>query len=657
MKRPARRAAVLIDCCLIFLFAAYLVRPLFKAKYLDRWDSIESTFIADGRFLKEHWPHPQWQPLWYCGTRFDYVYPPALRYGTAALSHIWIPVKAYHVYTAFFYCLGIAGVYFLVRVMSHSRGAAWLAALATAMLSPSFLLLPEIRNDTSILEPQRLHVLLRYGEGPHMTALALIPFALACAFLALREKRPRALAFAALASALVVSNNFYGATALAIFFPILVWSIWVTHRDKAIWLRAAAIAALAYGLTAFWLTPSYLRITVDNLKFVSEHGNLWSAALALAAAAAFALASTRWAGRKPERAWPVFVSGALLFFALNVLGNFWFGFRVTGEPGRLVPELDLVITLAAVEALRRMWNWRMVSRAVAVALVLASFWAGRSYWLERWTLYPAYPDYRNRVEYRLTDWVARHIPDARVQTAGSVRFWYNAWHDLAQVGGGSEQGMLNGMVLAGVWEIQAGETAEPAIRWLQAFGADAIIVHDKNSEEIYHDFVYPEKYAGALPVLYNDGAGNVIYRVPRRFPGLARVVDQAQLNAVRPLQFYANMDDLRAYVEAVEQGPDSPASTRWEGTDAMRIHARVAPAQAIMVQVSHDPAWHAYADGKALPVRRDPIGFMVIEAPPGEHDIRLVFERPLENTLGGVLTVLTLILMAFLLTRRRPVSL
>lgn len=127
-----RRAKLVLDLLLIFVFTAVLIKPLFKLKYLDRWDSIESTFIADGRFLSAHLPHPQWQPLWYCGTRYDYLYPPVLRYGTALLAHVWLPVKAYHIYTALLYCLGIAGVYFLVWVLSRSRGAAWLAAAAAA---------------------------------------------------------------------------------------------------------------------------------------------------------------------------------------------------------------------------------------------------------------------------------------------------------------------------------------------------------------------------------------------------------------------------------------------------------------------------------------------------------------------------------------------
>ena len=103
---PSRWKLILLDFFLVFLFTAALIRPYFKARYTDKWASIESTFIADARFLIDHWPHPQWQPLWYAGTRFDYIYPPALRYGTAIIAKLtgfW-PVKAYHFYCALLLC-------------------------------------------------------------------------------------------------------------------------------------------------------------------------------------------------------------------------------------------------------------------------------------------------------------------------------------------------------------------------------------------------------------------------------------------------------------------------------------------------------------------------------------------------------------------------
>ncbi|MEO7650116.1 MAG: hypothetical protein ABIZ80_06585, partial [Bryobacteraceae bacterium] len=378
-ERPAwRRTTIMVDFLLVFAFASVLILPLYKYKYLDKWASIESTFISDARFLKENWPSPRWQPLWYGGTRFDYVYPPALRYGTAVLAKYYprmTEARAYHIYIAFFYSLGIGGVYLLVRLMSRSRGAAYLAAIGTALTSPSFLFIADIRHDSWLWHPQRLGALVRYGEGPHISALGCIPLALAATWLALEEFRPAWLAAAAVMCALVVSNNFYGATALAIFFPVLTWSVWITRRDRTVWLRAGAIAILSYGLTASWLVPSYIRITTENLRLVAQPGNNWSRLLALAVIAAYLAASARWARGRVDRQYRVFVTGILLLFTLNVLGHHYFRFRVTGEPLRHVPELDMVLIIAWAECLRLLWlrtTFRVASRIAATMIVIAT---------------------------------------------------------------------------------------------------------------------------------------------------------------------------------------------------------------------------------------------------------------------------------------------
>jgi hypothetical protein len=449
---------ILLDFFLVFLFAAMLIRPYFKVKYTDKWASIESTFISDARFLSEHWPHPQWQPLWYAGTRFDYVYPPALRYGTAAISKVtgfW-PVKAYHFYVAFFYAIGIAGVYFLIRIGSGSRGAAYLGSIATSLMSPIFLFMPRFRGDAWKLQPQRLGVLVKYGEGPHMTALALIPIALAFAWLAFEKRRPWAVALSAVFCAAVASNNFYGATALAVFYPILVWSFWITRQDKAILVPALAIPILAYGLTAFWLVPSYFQVTAENMKYVSEHGTTWSIWVALLVAVAFAVTTDKLSRGKAGRTWGVFVAGCVVFFSLNVLGNQYFNFRVTGEPGRLLPELDMIYIMGIVLILRVMWNRPgKVLRITAIVLTVAAFATAAGYVRYAWQMFPG-SEYQDRIEYKITDWLWKNMPNARTLPSGSVRFWFNAWHDLPQLGGGSDQGVLNGVVEQAQWEIIMG---------------------------------------------------------------------------------------------------------------------------------------------------------------------------------------------------------
>ena len=642
----------MLDSLIIFLLAAALIQPLFRVKYTIFWRSIESTFIADGRFLKDHWPHPLWQPLWYCGTRFDYIYPPALRYGAAGLSKLFsiLPVRAYHLYVAFFYCVGIAGVYLFARIAARSRGAAWLSAMASLFLSPSFLLMRQYRVNSWHLAPQRLAVLSQWGEGPHISALALLPLALLCGFLALERWRPAFLALAALFSAWVVSTNFYGAAALAILFPILVWSVWVTHRDKLVWLRAAGMAALAYGLTAFWLVPSYLEITLRNMQYVSHPGNAWSLWIALAAALAFGTITFRLARGRRELDWFVFVCGSAGAFVLVVAGQYYFNFRLMGEAHRLIPELDLALILLVVECLRRFWaadpprphfpfSPSLWTRSAALVIVVASFATSFGYLRHAWGIALNEPDYRQRVEYRVTDWIAKNLPGARCSATGSIRFWYDTWSDLAQMHGGSDQGLINGLVPQVYYFITNAPDAGAAVRWMQALGVDAVIVPDERSQEVYHDFGDPRKFDGILPEIYNDHRGNVIYKIPRHYAGLAHVVEARRLRSLPPIQSALEVSRLHAYTDAIEHGPDVSASVQWEGTDAMVLHATLQQGQAILVQETYDPNWHANVSGRALPVHADPVGFMWIEAPPGEQAIRLQFEAPLESRIGWAVTI------------------
>jgi hypothetical protein len=650
-----RRREILLDCLLLFLLASIFLAPYYTHKYTDQWPSIESTFISDARFLAAHWPHPQWQPLWYTGTRFDYIYPPALRYGTALLSRIfgWWTVKAYHFYTIFFYCVGIAGVYLLVRAGGRSRAAAHLCALATGLMSPSILLFKNMRADAGNWHvPVRFGVLIRYGEGPHITALCLLPIALAFTWRALEARRPRSLVMAAIFCAAVVSNNFYGATSLAIFFPLLVWSFFVTRGARGTLFPVLVIPLAAYGLTAFWLSPSYLRITLHNMQYVSQTGSSWSQMVAAATVIVFGFASYRLARAHKDRTWAVFIVGSLVFFGLNVIGNHFLNFRVMGEPGRLIPELDLVIILAA--ALLCEWAWRRpgpwLKIAVAV-VVMVAFASTRHYIRHGRRIIQSWPNYQSRVEYRVTDWLWKNMPDARSLPSGTVRFWFDTWHDLAEMGGGSEQGLLNPIVPNANAEIEIGTMPEAAFLWLKAMGVDAVYIAGPQSEEPYKDGQNHERFR-ALPVLFDDGQGNTLYNAQRRWIARARVVDTAKLAATFAPRTNDDLDSLRPYVDVVENGPDSPVIIDRPSTDAMVLHAKIDAGQSLLVQETWDPAWQAWVDGKRLPVRKDIMNFIVVDPPPGDRTVRLEFTMPLENRVGWGLTALTAIALAALAIRK-----
>jgi hypothetical protein len=650
------KRSVLADSLLVLCLASVLIWPLFRLEYLDNWPSIESTFIADARMLGSNLPHPGWQPLWYCGTRFDYIYPPALRYGTALIAkfgHI-SPARAYHLYTAFFYIFGIAAVYWMVRIGSVSRRAALLASGATALLSPSFLFLTLIRHDSGYWVPQRLHVLMAYGEGPHISALCILPAALAASFLALRRWRPAALGAAGALSALAVATNFYGATALAIFFPIMVWAVWVGERDWRVWLRAAAIAALAYGLSAFWLTPSYVKITLVNLQWVSQPGHTWSIVLALIVLALFCAIGFRLGNGKPDREWSIFVAGAAVFLSLDVLGFYYLGFRIAGEPPRLVTELDLALILVFVEGVRMAWKHPRWHMAVAVMVVVAFVPAIR-YLRHVWSPFPKAAPLSRTYEYQITEWVHEHLPGQRVLPAGTVRFWFDAWSDNEQPDGGSMQGMLNQNLPGAFWNIEHGSQAESGVLWLRALGADAVIVPGANSPEHYHDYQQPEKFRGALPVLYDDQHDTVIYGIPRVHTGIGRVVDRKALGSVGRVRSGDDSETLNKYLAVVENPAQAATAVTWRGFDDVAIRAHTSADDAVLLQETYDPSWRAFEGSKELTIRPEPLmGFMLIDLPAGDHSIRMHFETPLENRVGQVLLALSTVTLLGLFIAGRP---
>lgn len=661
MTRTRRTAA--LDVLLLFLLAAALIWPMFRLTYSKGWGTVESTFIADARYINSHFPHTVWQPLWYGGTRFDYIYPPGLRYGTALIAR-WggVPeARAYHLFTALLYPLGIAAVYLFVRAAAGKRRLAWFASLSAALVSPAFLFIPAVRIDSGLI-PQRLNVLARYAEGPHISSWSVLPLALAVCWLALDRFRPWMLIAAGALAAAVVSINFYGASALAVFYLLIVFSLWITRRPAGLWVRALAIPALAYGFTAFWLSPSFLKITLRNMQFVAGKGTGWSRWVLAGVAAGYLLLAFEFARGKAARAWPLFVAGSALFFSLIVLGWYSWDLRLIGEPIRFIPELDLALILLLLEVLGWLWTRRSpATRLFVIGVPLCVLLLTKPYWRHPWAVYQPDPDYRQRIEYRVTGWMAANMPSARAVAAGSIRFWYNAWHDLAQVGGGSEQGLLNPIVMAAQWEILAGQEAGPAIAWMQALGADAAIVTDSRSQEIFHDWQNPKKFQGVLPVAWDDGSGTVVYKVPRRYPAIARVVESRRLESLVPPSLPSDYDKVRAYADTLEQGPDSPVETHWDNPDNLRIRAEVKPGQSIVAQISYDPAWIAYSmDGARLPTRPDPLGMLRIDAPPGTRGVRLTMPLPLENVAGWFLTGWTVLVSAGIVVwarrRNRPAA-
>jgi len=667
-NRFGTRGSFWLDLCIIYALSAALIFPLLLVNYLDQWGSIESTFIADARLFRENWRHHLWQPAWYLGTRTGYVYPPGLRYGAAIFSwlfHASIP-HAYHILIALCYAFGIAATYMFVLGARGSRGSAWLAAAGVALLSPCFMLGPDLRRDSPFGVPWRLHVLTTYGEGPHISSIAFLPMAWLGAWRRFRGGGIHWLLLSACSAALVVTFNFYGATSLAITFPMLMWACWLEKRDWRILRDSVWIVAIAYGLCAWWLAPSYLQITMRNLALValqSRRSSVWLLAILLIIYIAASLAIRK---RTALPAYPFFAWTGLLFLTIYAFGFRWFQFQVAGDSQRLFPEWDLFAILCGVIIATRLAKWRPTDRfrllpGMCLALMLLPCFRSVTRYLQN-----AYIEFRadrrwqSRVEYRTQELLLRNYPDQRVYVTGTIRLWYNAWRDGLQVDGGSMQGILNPLMPTATYRISHDPDGSLTLHWLQALGVDIVVVPGPSSQEPFKEYTNRPVFDQQFPLLYDDGMGNRFYRVPRREPGIVRMIDRRKTLAVLDVPKEYEAAQLAAYAEAIEAVPPGGNAhdrvrARWRGTDELEIQADSQPGEALLVQETYDPYWRAYADGRLLPIRRDALGVMLLDLPPGNHSVRMVFETPTEDYVGRALSCVTVVLLAFLSLRsRRP---
>ncbi|MBC8167944.1 MAG: hypothetical protein H7Y20_19005, partial [Bryobacteraceae bacterium] len=324
---------------------------------------------------------------------------------------------------------------------------------------------------------------------------------------------------------------------------------------------------------------------------------------------------------------------------------YYFNFRIFGEPARQFPELDCLMILLSLELLRRLWSiqgrWQAAVKTSVALLAFVSFLPSCQYLQKCWTIFVGDPNPTDRLEYQMQDWVYRNMPQSRVLASGTIRFWFNAWHDLPQLKGGSDQGLLNPKVVPPGWEIHLGKDPVLSILWMQILGVDAVLVNGKKSREHYRDHQFPYKFAGQLPVLWDNGADDVIYGVPRRYRSLARVVNRQQHDTLPVITGNGNLPHLEAWYNDVENGRDSPTETHFEGTDTMHIRAQVREGESVWVAESFDPNWRATIKQQAVPMREDKLGMMILDTPPGSHDIRLEFPVPFETQAGRVISVIS----------------
>ncbi len=625
---PAALAAVL------FLVNALLTAPLFRIGYSTEMGSIEGAFIGLARYIRDHFPDLSWFPLWYGGIPYPDSYPPLLHWavaGTGALFHISTGL-AYHAVTAAIYAAAPAALFWTAWRLGANRAAAFVCALLYSLISPSCLLVREVRFDAGgWFAARRMQTLVHYGEGPHVTSLLFLALAIGLLHVALEKRRPLWYVLAALAMAATVLSNWIGGFALAVAVAAYV----AAYGRLA---RTAALAAYAYALALPWVSPSTVATIRANAPFV---GGRFVPNLAAEAAFAASFLVLAWIG------WRLRLDARVRFTALFLygtsgiaLGSYWLHFSLLPQPQRYHLEMDLAVWLGAALALSavgRPWPAPTVRIALValIALCVPIFLHQRS--MAREMERPI--EIRSAAEYEISTWLGTHMAGRRVFAPGSIGFWMNAFSDTAMLNGGFDNGMRNTFLQHVQYQIYAGDQQKVMLDWLDAFGCDAIVGDWPASREVYHPYAHPERMTG-LTEIWRDGP-EVIYAVPRGTTSLAHAVRTGDLPRVRPPAYDTTL--LAPYLRALHDGARPAASFRWTSQHSAVIQSNLQPDDLLSVQVTWDAGWSARANGRPIRTWADALGQMAVEPRcAGPCTVELSYDGGAEMRIAGWVSRLAL---------------
>jgi hypothetical protein len=652
VKHPLLRD--IVAAVLLFALNAWIAWRLFLVSYTPAWSSIEGAFVGLARHISLHWGDFSWWTIWRCGMPYQDTYVPLLHLVVAAVATIakWPAAHAYHAVLGVTYSLGAVTLYVLARRLDAERPAAVFAGLVYSLFSPSAFILPEFGVDLgNPLAGRRLQVMTVYGEGPHVSAIALIPLALLVLEYAVRRRTGRSLALASLALGAVFITNIPGTMGLAL--AVFCWIAVQPGATRFAALRIAATAAvLGYAVVCFAVPPSSLVTVFGNVG--PMHSGFSTALHRTPYLLPLVLVATAGVGWLLARTFlPLYARFGALYAAMTALlvltARHSERFEILPQAGRLHLEMELGIALVAAWLLWLFYRSGRSARYVLAVFGLAAMYyqVGHYRWRARMDLKPVDPTTRS--EYTSAHWLDTHMNGRRVYATGSTGFWLNAFTDTPQMTGCCDQGNSMAALASVPYLIHAGiapAQTRTGIEWLQTMGIHAIVVNGPESNDEYKDYQKPERFENFLPVLHRE-RGDTIYGIPQRSASLAHVI--------RPEEAPSDRDRSR-YVAAIEDPARPEAACDWLAAGRARIRARLNPGDAVSVQTAWFHGWRASSNGAAVPVDRDGIGFLLLRpACTGDCTIDLRWTGPRDFYLAGMVSAAGIALAAWLALRRRSI--
>ncbi len=653
------RAKALLWAALIFALNSYLCKNLFNLEFSIQMGSIESSYITISRWAMDNWSDLTWFPLWYTGEAFHTVYQPGLHLAVAALAtaaHL-TPQHAYHLLTGLTYSASAVTLFALCAIMTQRLGFSILSALIYSLVSPVCFFSPLFRHDAGgWLLPRRYQILIHYGEGPHTTAVAMIPLVILILHAAVCRRNTFWIVLAPFALAAVALTNWPGSMGLAM--AIAAFCLSQVGADQPVkWLSLIGIGVVAYLIACPWMPPSTLLAVIGNAQ--QSDGTALGVAQTypvLVLAAGLCVLHLVFVRFRADRTFR-FLTFFAVIAGIACLTPEFFGWRLLPQPARFQLEFDLACAGSLGWILTYYLHKfpRVMQASALIVLLLLAVQQTRTF--RKYVKDQTRPiDISSTVEYRMSQAFASAFPTQRVFAPGNVSYWMNLFNDVPQVAGCCDQGVPSIAYRIATYAIYTGQNAGShdtgnSLLWLRAYGANAVGTTGPHSTETYRPFWNWRKFDGVLPEVWHQEEG-VIYRIPRKSTDPVRVIPRSSLLIKRPV---SGLDtaNLSRFVTALEDPAIPAPHFRWLNRHEALVDAEVRSGDVIYLQIGNDRGWHAEQNGQPRAMNTDALGMMYVSPQStGQVQLHLIYDGGKEAVITRILQAIGLLSIAVVVLAR-----
>lgn len=646
-----------------------IIKYFFQGEFSQNIASIEISYVEMAKFWVAG--DSLWQPLWYLGYPWHVFYTPVLPFLEVVLNQVngVSFAHAYRVVVATGYVLAPISLFFFVWQIGKSKTGAFIAALFYSVVpSVISLLFSGVAQDTlsGMAEPRRFAILVRWGEGPHILALAFLPLFGLFFDRFLEKKKFTDQILACILLAVVALTNavaLWGAMLLVLCFFLAELS---KKSSNIVALLKAFISTgiISFGLIAFWYNEPFVA------TFFREGGGALSNWYALLPWGMIVFLSVvglviflvnkltaRFTGLFLSILWFLMLFG--LVFAYYASGDA----RMEYAPQvlRLTTEVDMalgvlvgvVVSNIFLFLLKRNGKFSAIYKLAAIAIFAIVGMLIIPQAISMVNTLPVYAksfsegpigDIKKTSEYKVAQKLEELTrgTDERVVAPGNYAFWLNYFVDVPQIRGALYQSSTHFWPDHIYYQLMNGQDAQISLAWLKIANVGRLVYTTAESSETYKDYKVPQEKFESVLKTNTVLDGDIFFDVPLKNNSIAKVVDAGAYKSIEKPKNAIDGDPINAYVAWMEEKADRKLAVNKISASHLIISGDLKEGEAVLVQDTFDVGWKAKGSG-GWKVVRDPLDFMVLTPnKSGKFEVDLNYTKPWSVYLGYLITLVTL---------------